>query len=221
MGAAAAFPTRRHAVLKVLGRSALGRPIHLVERGRPRGRTRILVVGCIHGDECAGVAVARWLEQAKPEPNIRLWIIENLNPDGYAARTRQNGRGVDLNRNFPWHWRPLGHPGGLHYAGPQPLSEPETRLAASLIRHVRPGITIWFHQRLGIVDNSGGSLALERRYARLVGLPLVRLTRYPGSAASWQNHLYPNSSFVVELPPGPLTATQAARYGDGILDLTG
>ena len=219
MGAAAAFPTQRHAVV-ILGRSALGRPIHLIERGPPGGRTRILVVGCIHGDECAGVAVARWLENAKSEPDTRLWILENLNPDGYAARTRQNGRGVDLNRNFPWQWRPLDQPGGLHYAGPHPLSEPETRLAASLIRQVRPGITIWFHQPLGIVDNSGGRLALERRYARLVGLPLVRLPRYPGSAASWQNHLYPNSSFVVELPPGPLTHTQAARYGDGILDLT-
>lgn len=180
---------------------------------------RLLVVGCIHGDECAGIAITKWLEHAKPEPNQRLWILENLNPDGYSAHTRQNGRGVDLNRNFPWRWRALDKLGGLHYAGPHPLSEPEARLAARLIKQVRPQLTIWFHQPLGVVDDSGGNRALERRYAQLVGLPFVRLPRYPGSAASWQNHLYPNTSFVVELPPGPLNARQAARYGDGILDL--
>ena len=72
-----------------------------------------------------------------------------------------------------------------------------------------------------MVDDSGGWLALARRYAQLVGIPLVRLPRYAGSAATWQNHLYPNTSLVVELPPGPLTRTRAARYGDAVLDLLG
>ena len=53
---------------------------------------------------------------------IDLWIVENMNPDGYAAHTRQNADGVDLNRNFPWHWRPLGPRGSQQYAGPRPLS---------------------------------------------------------------------------------------------------
>jgi protein MpaA len=180
---------------------------------------RVLVVGCVHGDECAGRAVVRWLERAPLPSGLGLWLIENVNPDGYAAGTRQDGRGVDLNRNFPWHWLPIDQRGGLHYAGPRPLSEPETRLTAALIQRVRPVITVWFHQPLALVDESGGSIALERRFAQLVGLPLVRLARYPGSAAGWQNHLYPNTSFVVELPRGPLTAAEAARYGDGILDL--
>ena len=92
---------------------------------------------------------------------------------------------------------------------------------ARLIERLRPQLTIWFHQPLAVVDYSGGSRTLALQYARLIGLPLVRLPRYPGGVASWQNHLYPNTSLVVELPPGDLTSAQASRYGDGILDLLG
>ena len=205
----------------LIGRSALGRAIPVVARGNPSAKHSILVVGCIHGDECAGTAVAAWLEHARPEQGTRVWILENLNPDGFASRTRQNGRGVDLNRNFAWHWKATGRPGDLHYSGTHALSEPESRFAAQLIERLRPQLTVWFHQPLGVVDDSGGRRDLERRYAQLVGLPLVRLPRYHGSGASWQNHLYPNTSVVIELPPGPLTGSRAARYGDGILDLLG
>jgi protein MpaA len=126
---------------------------------------------------------------------------QDLNPDGVSAGTRQNAAGVDLNRNFPWRWRRLGHRGYAQYSGSHPLSEPESRIAHALILRVRPRITIWFHQPLGLVDESGGDVQIERRYARLTGLPLRRLTRYPGSAASWQNHrLAGSTAFVVELP---------------------
>ena len=35
-----------------------------------------------------------------PPQTIDLWLVPTLNPDGRAADTRQNGHGVDLNRNF-------------------------------------------------------------------------------------------------------------------------
>ena len=47
----------------------------------------------------------------------------------------------------------------------------------------------------------------------LSGLPLVHLTRYPGSAAGWQDHRLPRTTaFVVELPPGPATGGALQRY---------
>jgi murein tripeptide amidase MpaA len=58
----------------------------------------VLVFGCIHGNETAGIAVARALERVRAGAD--LWIVPNLNPDGAARGTRQNGRDVDLNRNW-------------------------------------------------------------------------------------------------------------------------
>src|SRR5205807_6609879 len=129
----------------------------------------------------------------RPPAGIALWPLPDLNPDRVRANTRGNGHGVDLNRNFPWHWRPLV---GRFYSGPRPLSEPESRFAARLILRLRPRITIWFHQPLNVVDESGGAVSKER--------PLRRLARFPGSVSSWENAVLPESSaFVVELPPGP------------------
>ena len=136
-------------------------------------------MGCIHGNECAGTAIARALIAAPPA-DIDLWVIRNLNPDGFRAGTRQNERGVDLNRNFPYHWRPMGRPWDTEYSGPHPLSEPEDRIARRLIARVHPGVSIWFHQPLGLVVRSAGDITIQRRFARRVGLPLVRLSgRYP------------------------------------------
>jgi protein MpaA len=193
-----------------LGRSVRNRPIFAFELGDPRSPRKVLVVGCIHGNEQAGVAVVNRIVAAPPKRGVDLWAIPTINPDGQAAGTRQNAHGVDLNRNFPWRWQPLGPRGTQQYAGPRALSEPESRIAHSLIARLRPAVTIWFHQPLGVVDESGGSLAVERRFARLAGLPLRRLTRYPGSAASWQDHRFKNTSaFVVELPGGdPAPALQ-------------
>jgi len=81
------------------------------------------------------------------------------------------------------------------------LSEPESRIAYHLILRVRPQISIWFHQHERAVDESGGDVAVERRFAALVGLPLRRLPREPGSAVGWENHRLPGTTaFVVELP---------------------
>ena len=183
-----------------------------------RGSKPVLVVGCIHGNEGAGLAIVKALERLRPPAGDDLWLIENLNPDGYAGGTRQNAHGVDLNRNFPWAWRPLG---GTFDSGPRPLSEPESRSAYRLILRVRPAISIWFHQHLRVVDESGGDLRIERRFAQLVGLPLRRLTREPGSAVGWENHhLGGTTAFVVELPAGSLTTAAAARYARAVLALS-
>ena len=198
-----------------LGNSAEGRAIEAVEVGDPAAARKVLVVGCIHGNECAGVAVVRRLEQMAPPKGVDLWLVESLNPDGRAAGTRVNARGVDLNRNFPVGWQRLG---GVFDSGARPLSEPESRIAYRLILRLRPAVSIWFHQHMSLVDGSGGDAALERRFARLVGLPFVPLARYPGSATTWENHALPGkTAFVVELRAGALTAAQAARYAAAVL----
>jgi len=178
------------------------------------------VIGCIHGNEPAGIAIAKWLATRAHPRTTALWIIPDLNPDGVAARTRQNADGVDLNRNFPYRWRPIGARGDLQYSGDHALSEPESRAARRFILRVRPTITVWFHQPQGLVDLSGGNPAVERRFARLVGLPVLRLTRYPGSAVGWENwRLAGTTAFVVELPPGRLSSPAVRRYAAAVLQL--
>jgi protein MpaA len=178
----------------------------------------VLVVGVIHGNERAGLAVTRLLERSRP--GFDLWIVPSLNPDGEARGTRQNGRGVDLNRNFPSLWKPIGRRWDPQYSGPRPLSEREARIARSLVLRLRPRYTLWFHQPQGLVRAWGPSVDGARRYARLARARFRALAWPNGTAPNWQNHRFPDAdSFVVELPPGPLAAPDAARYADAVLAL--
>lgn len=204
----------------VLGRSVHGRPIRAIEIGDPASPRKLLVVGCIHGNEPAGIAVAMALARTPAQRDVDVWVVPDLNPDGVAAGARQNAHGVDLNRNFPWLWRPLGPAGSTFFAGTHPLSEPESRIAERLVLRIRPQVSIWFHQHLDAVDESGGDIRVERRFATLVHMPLQRLVRYPGSATGWENHtLKGTTAFVVELPAGPVPARRLSVFTRAIRSL--
>jgi protein MpaA len=203
-----------------IGRTVRGRPIMAARAGDIGSESKALVIGCIHGNECAGTAVARIL--ARSSPSVDLWVVSNLDPDGFALDRRQNARGVDLNRNFPSEWRAGGRPWDSEYPGPRALSEPETRAAVRLVRRIKPSVTIWFHQPQALVRAWGQSMPVARRYARLSGMRF-RPIRWPrGTAPNWQNHRFPGtSSFVVELPAGPLTPAAANRQARAVLALLG
>jgi predicted deacylase len=174
----------------------------------------VLVVGCIHGNETAGIAIAQALEQLAPH-DLDLWIVPDLNPDGVAADTRQNAHEVDLNRNFPWHWRPMS---GVYESGPRPLSEREARIARTLILRLHAHLTIWFHQHLDMVWASGGYQQIEKAFARVSGLPYHPMPQLAGSAISWQNNsLHGMTSFAAELPAGQPSTMQIARYVRAVL----
>ncbi|MGI9538702.1 MAG: M14 family zinc carboxypeptidase [Miltoncostaeaceae bacterium] len=198
-----------------LGRSVEDRPITVVRRGDPRARTRVLVVGSIHGDEPGGLVVARRLMRRPAPSGIRFWVVPTFNPDGLARGTRQNARGVDRNRNFPVRWRAQGARGSTFYSGPRALSEPESRLAARLIRRLRPAVTIWLHQPFSLVDaGSGADPRLVRLYARSAGLPVRAISAtLPGIATRWQNRrVAGTSAFVVELAAGRVSPAVASRH---------
>jgi murein peptide amidase A len=198
----------------VLGRSLEGRPVVAYELGDPASPRKVLVVGCIHGNECAGIAILDRLRQLGALTGTDLWLVPDANPDGHAAGTRRNARSVDLNRNFPWRWRPLG---GIYYSGTGPASERETRIAMTLIRRLHPAVTIWFHQHLNMVVLTSGNLGLQRRFAHLAGLRAGRLPSYSGTATGWSNATLPGTTaFVVELPAGRLSPRATTRFAHAV-----
>ena len=204
-----------HAQPIQLGRSEGGRAILASRVGDPHG-TPVLVFGCIHGTECAGIAVADALEHV--HTRLDLWIVPNLNPDGYARGARQNGRGVDLNANWSSQWHGGGRPWDTYYPGPHPFSERETRIARNLILRIHPRLTIWFHQHLNLVWAWGPSTAAGRIYARASEMRFYHRHWLHGTATNWQNHHLPDSaSLTVELPAGALTAQEVRRQVHAIL----
>jgi murein peptide amidase A len=196
-----------------VGHSVDGRAIRPVVLGSPDAAHRLLVVGCIHGNEPAGAAIVRRLIATGAPAGAEIAAVTSMNPDGCRSGTRQNAHGVDLNRNFPSNWERIGQRGSFQYSGPQPLSEPESRYAVALIERLRPQITIWFHQHEGFVRAWGQSVPTARRFAQLADYP-YRSVEWPfGTVSNWQNHRFPGTaSFVVELPAGAVAPGRVEQW---------
>jgi N-acetylmuramoyl-L-alanine amidase/Zinc carboxypeptidase len=205
----------------IYGSSVEGRPLEVARIGDPAAPAHVLVVGSIHGDETAGHAVIARLRRLEPPDGVALWLVRTANPDGAWHGTRQNARGVDLNRNFPFRWARGGSPFDTYFPGAAPGSEPETAALRALIGSVAPVLTIYFHQHMRLVSlERAGDNSLVRAYARRVGLPARLLPYYRGTATTWQNHHRPGTTaFVVELPPGRLGARAAGRHARAVLAL--
>ena len=200
-----------------IGHSVEGRPIVAERIGPATAKTKLMVVGSIHGNEPAGKAVVARLRRAHPPRGTALWLIDDANPDGAAANSRHNAHHVDLNRNFSYRWQPQD---GVYESGPGPASEPETQAIERFVERERPRVTLWYHQALHIVVKSAGDAKLQRLYSRLSGLKRRGLPAYHGTVSSWQNSTFPgDTAFVVELPAGPLPAAGVARHSGAVLAL--
>jgi murein peptide amidase A len=203
------------------GHSVEGRAIRPVVLGSPVAEHRLLVVGCIHGTETAGEAITRRLvAERRLVTGAEIVVVHAVNPDGCLHGTRGNAHGVDLNRNFPSGWTPVGREGDPQWSGPRALSEPESRYVVELVQALRPDVTIWFHQPQGVVRAFGPSISTARRFAALAGYPYRSIGWPHGSASNWQNHRFPGTaSFVVELPPGRLSSARVERWARAVREL--
>jgi hypothetical protein len=86
----------------------------------------------------------------------------------------------------------------------------------------QPEITIWYHQHEALVFKCKGRLDIQRRYAKLVGLPLDRHHQlFPGTAPAWENYrLEPSTAFAVELPAGALTPKSTRRHAHAVMEVS-
>jgi Zinc carboxypeptidase len=204
----------------LLGQSVQGRPITARAYGTGDGAP-VLGVGVIHGDEQSGLAIVADLKQAKVPAGVEMWLIDSVNPDGMAFNTRQNARGVDLNRNWPTNWQPIAR--SNNYSGTGPVSEPETKAVLDFINLVKPVTGVWWHTVGDYVDDSRSSVAqpdLITDYARLaaIGIDDAPCLGFCGGTATQHINatLKGATHMVVELP-SPLSAAGAQRHADAFL----
>ena len=197
----------RPAVLakRVVGHSVEGRPIlawHLGEPGRPHA-ARVLLIATMHGNEAAPRQILTTLRDGAQVDGVDLWVVPTYNPDGLARGTRRNAHGVDLNRNYPYHWVDLD---GSYESGPKPASEPETRAMMRFLADVRPQWILSFHQPLHGVDTDTKRPRFARRVARALHLPVSSFTCggvCHGTMTGWYNSHFRGTALTVEYGAHP------------------
>jgi protein MpaA len=189
----------------VLGHSVRGTPLYAYRRNAINANRRVLVIGSIHGDEPAGVQVARYLRDHRGgfQRDVEVWVVLALNPDGLAAHTRWNAHHVDLNRNFSYRWR-YDATNPRYFSGPSAESEPETRALAAFDRTYRPRTEVIFHQPYGVVDLSNSTALASALMAASTGLPRRALGTRSGSNAGYlQQEVRGAIALTTELPARP------------------
>lgn len=94
--------------------------------------------------------------------SFEIWVVPVVNPDGlqyvwnvnsnWRKNRRDNGGGifgVDLNRNYPFHWMDAcggsTNPSSETYRGPSAASEPETQTMIALGQKLHPAIYSSYH----------------------------------------------------------------------------
>ncbi|MFP5297479.1 MAG: M14 family metallocarboxypeptidase [Actinomycetota bacterium] len=132
--------------IAVVGKTAEGRPMHLVQMGAPRpvsaaqarNRPTLLFVCSQHGNEPAGreacLKLLRDLAFTEDKTlvsqleDMTVLFIPSANPDGSAANTRGNAAGTDINRDH------------LN------LKTPEARAMAAVVREWEPEVSMDLHE---------------------------------------------------------------------------
>jgi predicted deacylase len=158
-----------------LGKSYEGRDIRVIQITKAgAGKPNVFVEAGIHAREWIANAVATYtirelVEKDADHPqylnNFNFHIIPMANPDGYEfsrsddrlwrkSRTDFNStlgcKGVDLNRNWPYHWGESGSSTNKCsdiYAGEAPLSDVESQHISRYFRALtpKPELSICFH----------------------------------------------------------------------------
>lgn len=203
-------PTPRSAPI-ILGTSVEGRPLEVFMFGDTARPIRRLIVAGIHGGyEGNTVQLAYQLmtylydnPQVIPA-DVTLFILPNLNPDGYARGgkanpdARANAHNVDLNRNWPYQWASTWNRNGcfsqrILSGGKHGGSEPEVGSLINFINLWKPDAIISYHSAaLGIFP--GGrpdfppSIALAESIAAVSTYPYPPLDlgcEYTGNLTDW------------------------------------
>jgi hypothetical protein len=187
------------------GRSFEGRPLVAYRLGA--GPDVRAIIGGLHGgyEWNTTTLMSRTLEHFMSTPDlipddVTLYVIPLANPDGAAAGTdrvygRMNGNGVDLNRNWDYHWQMTATHGTRPvYAGAAPFSEPETRALRDFMVDREVSAAIYYHSA-GAVIFSGAGVTTSQT---------VELARFMAEQTRYR--------YAPEGVPGQITTGNAIDY---------
>lgn len=224
-----------HTEKRIIGQSHFGRDIFAVKvgEGRPIGIAQY----AIHGREY----ITTELAFAHYETGVNkgsLWIIPLMNPDGALlsqvgldsvekegdkARLlrwnqgkdfslwKANGRGVDLNVNFPAYWgtgaKNTKKAGAENYIGERPLSEKETQALKDFTKEISPDYTVSYHTKGEEIywyfhqprKDCLRDFSLAKTLSKSTGYPLAFAENSAGGYKDWCIHSLGIPAFTIEV----------------------
>ena len=219
---------------RIIGKSYFGRDIFALKvgDGKPVGIAQY----AIHGREYITAKLA-FAHYKRGVHKGSFWLIPLVNPDGallsqkglssvrnkaHRARLiawnngedfslwKANGRGVDLNVNFPARWgegaKNTKKEGAENYIGSSPFSEKETRALRDFTREIAPQYTISFHTKgeeiYWYFYQSSRTCPRDRRLAEVLsastGYPLAEQGKSCGGYKDWCIQSIGIPSFTIE-----------------------
>ena len=184
--------------------------------------TTIVLCG-VHGDEITPVKFC-WDTLKELQTNHtftdKVVVVAPLvAPDSFfiPKPTRTNGRGVDVNRNFPtqdWHadahkrWKQIKDK--RKFPGHKPASEQETVFQMNLILRYKPNKVVSVHAPLTLLDYDGPNLTgkdgkpakalLEQMSEKSSGYKISNYPIFPGSLGNWAGKEKHIPTYTLELP---------------------
>lgn len=219
---------------KVIGQSLFGRDIFAVKvgEGSPVGIAQY----AMHGREYITTELA-FIHYQKGVYKGSIWLLPLVNPDGALLSQvgiaslksegekerlislnggedfslwKANGRGVDLNVNFPARWgtgaKNVKRAGAENYVGKFPFSEPETLALKKFTEEITPDYTVSYHTKGGEIywyfyQSTHTCLrdkALGEVLARSTGYPLADAGNSAGGYKDWCIQRFHIPAFTIE-----------------------
>ncbi len=249
---------------EIIGKSQFGRELYAVKigEGSPVG----LAQYAMHGREWITAELA-FYHYRRGVAKGSVWLLPLMNPDGallsqvglesapMSARNslialqkgdkdfslwKANGRGVDLNVNFPARWgkgvKNVCEAGSENYIGAYPFSETETRALKKFTQKINPDYTVsyhtkgeeiywYFYQSLHTCPRHKG---LAQVLSRSTGYPLAHAKGSAGGYKDWCIQSLKIPAFTVEVgrdelphPLGEETIEDIVRKnGESLYDLS-
>ena len=184
-----------------------------------------LVLCGVHGDEITPVKFC-WdlLNEFRKNHTFQdklIVVVPLVAPDSFfiPKPTRTNGRGVDVNRNFPtadWRadaiklWKRNLKSDKRKFPGHSSASEQETIFQMNLILRYKPNKVISVHAPLTLLDYDGPSLRaeagknasklLEQMSEKASGYKVSNYPIFPGSLGNWAGKEKHIPTYTLELP---------------------